>query len=90
MATIKITNGFHGDVKDTVKNIILTGTLVSGKVKEGDVLVIDNQMKAKIIKVEFDSDIQPGIVHIRIFVPEEDKIVWHKLYGNLYETKEAS
>jgi hypothetical protein len=64
---------------------------VSGKVKEGDVLVIDNQMEAKIIKVEFDSDIQPGIVHIRIFVPEEEgKIVWHKLYGNLYETKVSS
>jgi len=90
MATIRITNGFLGDVKDTVRNIILTGTLVSGKVKEGDVLVIDNQMKAKIIKVEFDFDIQPGIVHISIFVPEEGKIVWHKLYGNLYETKESS
>ena len=75
MATIKITNGFHGDVKDTVKNIILTGTLVSGKVKEGDVLVIDTQMKAKIINVEFNSVIQPGIVHVSIFVPEEGKIV---------------
>lgn len=63
---------------------------MSGKVKEEDVLVIDNQMKTKIIKIEFDFDIQPGIVHIRIFVPEENKIVWYKLYGNLYETKESS
>jgi hypothetical protein len=87
MATIKITNGFHGTIKDEIKSIILTGTLVSGKVKEGDALVIDNQLKAQIIKVKFDSNIQPGVVHISIWVPEEGKIVWHKLYGNLYETK---
>ena len=90
MATIKITNGFLGVVNDGVRSIILTGTLVSGIVKTGDELVIDNQIKTKIIKVEFDSNIQPGIVHINIFVLEEGKIVWHKLYGNLYETKEPS
>ena len=47
-------------------------------------------MEVKIIRVEFDADIQPGIAHINIFVPEEGKIVWHKLYGNLYEIKESS
>ena len=52
--------------------------------------ITDIQMKAQITKVEFVYGIQPGIVHIRIFVPEEEKIIWHKLYGNLYETKEPS
>jgi hypothetical protein len=88
MATIKITNGFHDFAKDGVRNIILTGTLVSGEVKEGDVLIIDDQLQTKIIKVEFNSNIQPGVIHINLFVPEEGKIVWHKLYRNLYETKE--
>jgi hypothetical protein len=86
MATIKITNGFLDYDKDSA-NIILTGTLLSGTVKNGDLLVINNATNASLIKVEFDSEIDPEITHLRLFVPEENKIVWHKLYGNVYETK---
>lgn len=89
MATIKITNGFL-DLQKKGEHIILTGILLSGEIKRGDFLLIDNETKVPISKVELDSNISIKTIHVRLFIPEENKVVWHKLYNNIFETKTPS
>jgi len=86
MATINVQNGFP-ELGQNTSGVILTGILVSGALNDGDILVIDNETKVSIAKVEIDDNLFPGLRHIRLFVPEENKVVWHKLYGNAYETE---
>jgi F420-0:gamma-glutamyl ligase-like protein len=84
MTTVRITNGF-GDIEKGVDGIILTGELLSGEVNEGDFLIIDGDTNVLIKKVELDTTTFTGTIHVRLFVTEENKIVWYKLYGNVYE-----
>jgi hypothetical protein len=78
MTTIKITNGLSDH---TGKGILLTGTLTTGHVEQGDKLILPENQKIEIMEVEYDKETFPGTTHIVLTVSRDHKVVWHRLYG---------
>lgn len=78
MAIIKLTNGFP-----TLTGLgdILSGTLIEGTVIPNEQLILDDKVRVPILETELDEVTFPGTVIIRITVPRNLEVVWHKYYG---------
>lgn len=89
MAVIKITNGFPNPPG---QGGLLTGILIEGNIVSGDSFIINGEAEVKIIAVELDKTTFPGTTHFAITVPRDldNKIVWHKLYGQTFQTLKAN
>lgn len=88
MAELLLTNG-NRNFNDE-EGLLLTGEILHGKVKIGDLLIVNDSLKVPIINLHIESELFPGKNLFRISIPKEfnNSTNWSELYNSKLTTEE--